>query len=71
MIDRWVKRTTWVESVEVEVVAETVVAAVAEAEGKAVQDGSQGLHPLKGSQVGVNQGATVVEGQDTSPGSVQ
>ena len=52
MIGRWVKRTTWVDSVEAEVVAE--------AEGEAVQGGSRSWHPLKGSQVGMNPSATVV-----------
>ena len=65
------KRTTWVDSVEEEVVVEADVAAVAEAEGEAVRVGSQMWHPLKDSQVGLNQSATVVGGHDTSPGSVR
>ena len=71
MKERWVKQTTWVDSVEEEVVVEAEVAAVAEAEGEAVQVGSQRWHPLKDSQVGLNQSATVVGGRDTSPGNVR
>ena len=65
MIERWAKQTAWGDLVEVE------VAAVAEADGEAVQAGSQRWHPLKDSQVGLNQSATVVGGHDTSPGSVR
>ena len=60
MIERWAQQTTWGDPVEVEVVAEAEVAAVAE--GEAVQVGSQRWHPLKGNQGEMNPSATVVGG---------